>query len=74
MRPSFVLCLVLSVSFGSAFTPRAGAVAGAQDASADSPVGRWKTIDDVTGKPKSVVLIWEENGKLFGQRPKSHVR
>ena len=32
-----------------------------------SPVGRWKTVDDLTGKAKSVVLIWEQNGKLFGQ-------
>ena len=67
MRPFFVLCLVLSVSFASAFTPRAKAVAGAQDASANSPVGQWKTVDDVTGKPESVVVIWEENGKLFGR-------
>jgi uncharacterized protein (DUF2147 family) len=32
-----------------------------------SPVGRWKTIDDNTGKPKSIVRIWEEGGKLFGK-------
>jgi uncharacterized protein (DUF2147 family) len=31
------------------------------------PVGRWKTIDDATGKPKSVVQIYEESGKLFGK-------
>lgn len=24
----------------------------------DSPVGYWKTIDDITGKPKSIVKIW----------------
>jgi uncharacterized protein (DUF2147 family) len=24
-------------------------------------------VDDVTGEPKSVVVIWEENGKLYGQ-------
>lgn len=34
---------------------------------ASSPLGRWKTIDDITGKAKSIVLIWEENGKLFGK-------
>jgi uncharacterized protein (DUF2147 family) len=29
----------------------------------ESPIGYWKTIDDVTGKPKSIVQIWatEEN-------------
>ena len=32
-----------------------------------SPVGRWKTIDDSNGKEKSVVAIWEENGKFFGK-------
>ncbi len=32
-----------------------------------SAVGRWTTIDDETGKPKSVVAIWEEGGKLFGK-------
>jgi uncharacterized protein (DUF2147 family) len=24
-------------------------------------------VDDVSGKAKSVVVIWEENGKLFGR-------
>ena len=32
-----------------------------------SPVGKWKTIDDETGKPKSVVILWEENGILYGK-------
>jgi uncharacterized protein (DUF2147 family) len=32
----------------------------------DSPVGRWKTVDDSTGKVKSIVAIREENGKLYG--------
>jgi len=32
-----------------------------------TPVGRWKTVDDVTGKINSVVDIWEENGKLYGK-------
>jgi len=31
------------------------------------PLGRWKTIDDETGKPKSIVVIWEEKGKLRGK-------
>jgi len=29
-------------------------------------VGRWTTIDDETGKPKSVVRIYEKDGKIFG--------
>lgn len=35
--------------------------------SAQSIVGKWKTIDDQTGKPRSVVEIFERNGKYFGQ-------
>ncbi len=31
-----------------------------------TPAGRWKTVDDATGKPKSIVAIREEGGKLFG--------
>jgi uncharacterized protein (DUF2147 family) len=33
----------------------------------DSPVGLWKTIDDKTGKPKSLVRITETNGELSGK-------
>ncbi|MFP2928647.1 DUF2147 domain-containing protein [Pyxidicoccus sp. 3LG] len=32
-----------------------------------TPVGKWTTIDDETKKPKSVIAIYEENGKLFGK-------
>jgi len=36
--------------------------------STNSPVGYWKTIDDVTGKPKSILKIWQtSNGILYGQ-------
>jgi uncharacterized protein (DUF2147 family) len=33
----------------------------------DSPVGNWKTVDDKTGRPKSIVQIKEENGELTGK-------
>lgn len=33
----------------------------------DTPVGTWRQIDDVTGKPKSVIEITEEHGKLQGK-------
>lgn len=36
-------------------------------AQAQSIVGKWKTIDDETGKPKSVVEIFEKNGKIYGK-------
>jgi len=29
--------------------------------------GKWKTIDDLTGKPRSIVEIYEQNGKYFGR-------
>ena len=32
-----------------------------------TPVGRWKTVDDKTGKPKAIVVIYEDNGRLFGR-------
>ncbi|MFA7388138.1 MAG: DUF2147 domain-containing protein [Thiohalobacteraceae bacterium] len=32
-----------------------------------SPEGRWKTIDDETGRVKSIVEITESGGKLRGQ-------
>lgn len=35
--------------------------------SAVTPVGRWKTIDDATGKISRVVVIWEEDGTLYGR-------
>lgn len=39
----------------------------AQAANLDSPAGQWKTIDDQSGKPKSIVQITEDNGVLTGK-------
>lgn len=36
-------------------------------AAQDSPVGRWRTIDDATGKPRSVVAIADEGDTLSGR-------
>ncbi|GAB5534249.1 MAG: DUF2147 domain-containing protein [Rubricoccaceae bacterium] len=33
---------------------------------AQTPVGVWRTIDDQTGEPKSLVRIFEESGNLVG--------
>ena len=41
-------------------------IAGSASAAEPAPVGYWKTIDDETGKPKSVVQIVERGGKLYG--------
>ncbi len=48
-----VLTLVLSVFFSTLH--------------AQSVLGKWKTIDDRTGEAKSVVEIYEQNGKIFGK-------
>lgn len=34
---------------------------------AQSVFGKWKTIDDNTGEAKSVIEIYEKNGKVFGK-------
>lgn len=34
---------------------------------AQSVTGKWKTIDDETGKAKSIVELTEKNGKLYGK-------
>ena len=39
----------------------------APGAAAESPVGKWNTVDDKTGKVRSEVQVYEEGGKLFGK-------
>ncbi|MCG2585417.1 DUF2147 domain-containing protein [Massilia sp. TS11] len=57
MRRTMYACVMLAASL-SAFS------AWAQEA---SPVGLWKNIDDVTGKPKALIRISEVNGALQGR-------
>jgi uncharacterized protein (DUF2147 family) len=33
----------------------------------NSVVGKWKTIDDETGKPKSIIEIYEKSGKIYAK-------
>lgn len=55
MKKLFVLVLgVLFFSYGNLFAQQ-------------SIFGEWKTIDDETGEAKSVVEIYEQNGKAFGK-------
>ncbi|MEM6720646.1 MAG: DUF2147 domain-containing protein [Bacteroidota bacterium] len=35
--------------------------------SAQTVVGKWKTIDDETGEAKSIVEIYQQNGKIYGK-------
>ncbi len=34
---------------------------------AQSPVGKWKTISDKTGKAETIVTIYEQNGMIYGK-------
>ena len=34
---------------------------------AQSPIGTWESVDNYTGKARSYVEIYEENGQLFGK-------
>ncbi len=39
----------------------------ALQASAQDVLGKWRTIDDETGQPKSIVEIYEKGGKYYGR-------
>lgn len=36
-------------------------------AQSQTVIGKWKTIDDETGKAKSIVEIYEKSGKIYGK-------
>lgn len=55
-----VYCLVI----GSVYLFCLAAVSFAQGTSI---VGKWKTIDDDTNEPKSIVEIFERDGKIYGK-------
>lgn len=50
-----LICFVL-LSFGMIFS-----------LSAQTVLGKWKTIDDETGVEKSIVEIYEKDGQIFGK-------
>ncbi len=62
-----LLVLLLALP-ASAEDPPAAKKAAAAKPAADplSPVGTWRTIDDETKEPKSLVRIVEKGGKLYG--------
>jgi uncharacterized protein (DUF2147 family) len=41
--------------------------AGTALAASDTPVGKWKQVDDVSGKQKSVIEITDNGGELQGK-------
>jgi uncharacterized protein (DUF2147 family) len=52
MRSLFFLLMIVGFSFST---------------NAQQLVGKWKTIDDETGKTKSIIQIYEQNGKYYGK-------
>jgi uncharacterized protein (DUF2147 family) len=60
------LAIIAVAAALAAVEPAKAQGAAAQSPPFASPVGRWKTIDDATGKVKSIVSIQERNGKLSG--------
>lgn len=44
-----------------------GSVALAANAADISPVGKWKTFEEGTGRAKSIVQIYDQNGAVFGK-------
>jgi uncharacterized protein (DUF2147 family) len=57
MKPLFQTAFAIALLLG----------AGTVFAANDTPVGKWKQIDDVSGKAKSIIEITESNGKLEGK-------
>ncbi|MBN1408575.1 MAG: DUF2147 domain-containing protein [Calditrichaceae bacterium] len=53
-------CIILTIIF-------IATLAAFSSAQAQDIVGRWKTIDDETGKAKSIVNIYMQDGKYFGK-------
>lgn len=44
----------------------------ASAADLSSPIGRWRTIDDKTGKPRGTVRVYEQDGLLFARIEESY--
>lgn len=44
-----------------------GFIFSVQLCTAQTVVGKWKTIDDETGEAKSIVEIYQQNGKIYGK-------
>jgi len=49
------------------FGPTPSMATAAPSSNLSSPVGKWRTIDDRTGKVRAIVDIWEEGGRLYGK-------
>ena len=59
IRTTKLFFLFFCIGLFSAFVP--------QDSPNAKVLGKWKTIDDETGKAKSIIEIYEVNGKVHGK-------
>ncbi len=63
-----MMTLMRSRGAALAFAMGLAVLAGARPAvAADSPVGKWRTVDDKTGKVASEVELYEQGGELTGK-------
>ena len=53
MKSIVITCLLVSLSF--------------LNVNAQDVFGKWKTIDDRSGEARSIIEIYEENGKVYGK-------
>ncbi len=67
MLSRFAACLCACLCLSPFLAPAHLSHAAAQTAVAPTPAGRWRTIDDKSGKPKSVLFLWIKDGKLYGR-------
>lgn len=63
MLKKVLLCIVFTLVFSTAFAQQSL-----------TPVGKWLTIDDKTGQPRSIVQIWLDQGQLEGKIIKVYYR
>ncbi|CAN7204112.1 DUF2147 domain-containing protein [Variovorax sp. LjRoot290] len=63
---SLALPLLPALAF-KAFTAAAALTMPPVWANEASPIGLWKNVDDVSGKPRALVRITESNGALLGK-------
>ncbi len=56
-----------AIRIGFAVVALSSAIPHSATAADASPAGSWRTVDDETGKVRSIVRIWEENGTFHGK-------
>jgi uncharacterized protein (DUF2147 family) len=67
MNKTGLKALLLGVAFALPALALPLLAAGQQAAAPDPAVGLWRTIDDESGKPKSLVRITQVNGEYSGR-------